>query len=61
MTRIDPIRELEYALIHLELLLDEYQYVHQWDTTATMAQTAIERLRQSVVILRQQQQEKSGQ
>jgi len=57
MTRIDPIAELAYAANQLELLLDEYQYVHAWDTTATMAQTAIERLRQSIVQLRQQQKE----
>jgi hypothetical protein len=61
MTRINPVIELAYAADQLELLLDEYQYVHAWDTTATMAQTAIERLRQSVVTLRQQQQEESGQ
>ena len=57
MTHINPVIELEYAVGQLELLLDEYQYVHAWDTTATMAQTAIERLRQSVVTLRQQEAE----
>jgi len=57
MTRIDPIAELAYAADQLELLLDQYQYVHAWDTTSTMAQTAIERLRQSIVQLRQQQKE----
>jgi broad-specificity NMP kinase len=51
MTHIDPIRELEYAVAHLEQLLDDYQYVHQWDSTATMAQTAIERLRSSIAVL----------
>jgi hypothetical protein len=54
MTHIDPIRELEYALAHLEQLLDDYQYVHQWDTTATMAQTAIERLRSSIAVLKRE-------
>jgi flagellin-like hook-associated protein FlgL len=52
--RIDPVAELEYAVGQLELLLDEYQYVHAWDTTATMAQTAIDRLHQSIVQIRQQ-------
>jgi hypothetical protein len=61
MTRIDPIAELAYAADQLELLLDEYQYVHAWDDTASKAQTAIERMYQSMITLRQQQQEESGQ
>ena len=57
MTRINPIAELAYAADQLELMLDEYQYRHAWDDTASKAQTAIERLRQSVVTLRQQESE----
>jgi hypothetical protein len=55
MTRINPVIELEYAVGQLELLLDEYQYAHAWDTTATMAQTAIERLRSSIAVLKREE------